>query len=75
LRWSASWLPATWASCFNILAPTGLGSPRGALFNLDWITLVVVLGILVVGAVYFLVARPDRHLADHLSDHVERDGR
>jgi hypothetical protein len=52
----------------NVLAPTGLGSPRGALFNLDWITLVVVLGIVVVGAVHFFVARPDRHLADQMEE-------
>jgi len=58
----------------NVLAPTGLGCPRGALFNLDWITLVVVLGLVVVGAVYFFVARRDRHLADHLYDQMEETG-
>jgi amino acid transporter len=44
----------------NIVYPSGLSSPRGALFNFDWITLVVVLAILLVGAAYFLTARPHR---------------
>jgi amino acid transporter len=48
----------------NIVVPTGLGSPRGALFNLDWITLLVVIVLLLIGAVYFLIARPDRRSAD-----------
>ena len=47
----------------NILDPSGLTSPRGALFNFDWITLVVVLVLLLVGALYFFTARPDRRLA------------
>lgn len=44
----------------NIVIPTGLSSPRGALFNLDWITLVVMIVLLLIGAVYFVLARPDR---------------
>jgi amino acid transporter len=52
------------AMLLNIVVPTGLSSPRGALFNLDWITLVVVLVLLLIGAVYFLAARPDRRSAD-----------
>jgi amino acid transporter len=51
----------------NVLVPTGLNSPRGALFNLDWITLVVMLAIVLVGAVYFLLARPDHRLGAHMS--------
>jgi hypothetical protein len=47
----------------NIVDPSGLTSPRGALFNFDWITLVVVLVLLIVGALYFFAARPDRRLA------------
>jgi len=47
----------------NIVYPSGLTSPRGALFNFDWITLVVVLVLLIVGALYFFSARPDRRLA------------
>ena len=43
----------------NVVAPTGLTSPRGY-FNLDWITLLVMFVIAVVGASYFFIARPDR---------------
>lgn len=48
----------------DIVVPTGLTSPRGALFNLDWITLVVVVVLLLIGAVYFVIGRPDRKTAD-----------
>jgi amino acid transporter len=44
----------------NIVLPSGLTSPRGALFNFDWITLAVVAFLLIIGAVYFFCARPDR---------------
>jgi hypothetical protein len=43
----------------NIALPTGLSSPR-AFFNLDWITLSVMVLIAVVGFAYFVIARPDR---------------
>jgi amino acid transporter len=46
----------------NILIPSGIGSPRGALFNYDWITLVVVVVIVAIGAVYTLLARPARRI-------------
>ena len=49
----------------NVVAPTGLDSPRGY-FNLDWITLAVMFVIAVVGAAYLLVARPDRKVERHL---------
>ncbi|WP_308466226.1 APC family permease [Rathayibacter soli] len=48
------------AMLVNILIPTGLDSPRGALFNFDWITLVVMLILLIVGGIYFVIARPDK---------------
>ena len=54
----------------NVVLPTGLTSPRG-LFNLDWITFLVMVVVLVVGAVLFLAARPDRTVASHLHDEVE----
>jgi hypothetical protein len=50
------------AMLVNILAPTGITSPRGSLFNYDWITLLVVVVIVVIGAVYSLVARPARRI-------------
>jgi amino acid transporter len=49
----------------NVIVPTGLTSGRG-LFNYDWITLVVMVIIAIVGALYFLVARPDRKVQQHL---------
>ncbi len=36
----------------NMVAPTGLTSPRGY-FNLDWITLVVMIIVFIVGAILF----------------------
>ena len=57
----------------NVVVPTGLTSGRG-LFNLDWITLVVMVVIAVVGAVYFLIARPDRKVGDHVHDTLEPTG-
>jgi amino acid transporter len=49
----------------NVVYPSGLASPRGY-FNLDWITLVVIVVIAAVGLVYLLVARPDRKVERHL---------
>jgi amino acid transporter len=57
----------------NIGAPTGLTSGR-AFFNLDWITLSVMFVIAVVGAVYFVAARPDRGVATHVHDELELTG-
>src|SRR3954464_1121354 len=57
----------------NVVVPTGLTSGRG-LFNYDWITLFVMAIIAVVGAIYFVAARPDRKLAGHLHDELEPTG-
>jgi amino acid transporter len=57
----------------NIVAPTGLSSPR-AYFNIDWITLLVMFVITVGGAVYFFAARPDRGVRHHVHDDVEPTG-
>ena len=57
----------------NVVVPTGLSSGR-ALFNLDWITLSVMVIIAVVGALYFLIARPDRKLSEHVHDTLEPTG-
>jgi hypothetical protein len=51
------------AMLVNILIPSGLTSPRGALFNYDWITLVVVAIIVVIGAIYSVLAHPARRIA------------
>jgi amino acid transporter len=53
----------------NVIVPTGLTSGRG-LFNLDWITLLVMAIIAVVGGLYFVIARPDRNVQHHLDQHA-----
>jgi preprotein translocase subunit YajC len=50
-----------------------LSSPR-AYFNLDWITLLVMFVIAVVGAIYFFAARPDRGVRHHVHDDLEASG-
>ncbi len=57
----------------NVVAPTGLTSPRGY-FNLDWITLLVMAVVALVGAVLFLIGRPDRAVAGHVRDALEPSG-
>ncbi len=57
----------------NIVAPTGLSSPRGY-FNLDWITLLVIAMIAIVGALYLFLAHPDRKVQQHLHDAQEPTG-
>jgi amino acid transporter len=57
----------------NVVAPTGLTSPRGY-FNLDWITLLVMVVVAVVGAVCFFVTRPDRRVGQHVHDDAEPTG-
>ena len=57
----------------NVVVPTGLSSGR-ALFNLDWITLLVMTIIAAMGALYFFIARPDRKVASHLHDELEQTG-
>jgi hypothetical protein len=56
----------------NMVAPTGLTSPRGAEFNLDWITLVVMVIVFIVGAILFALSRGGRELDQHLRDDAEK---
>jgi amino acid transporter len=49
----------------NVVYPSGLASPRGY-FNLDWITLLVIAVIAIIGALYLFIARPDRRVEQHL---------
>lgn len=60
----------------NILLPTGLDSPKGALFNYDWMTLTVILVIALIGAIYYVSSRPDRRVAEHVvtSERVLAEG-
>jgi len=55
----AAWLIAM---LVNILVPTGLTSPKGALFNYDWMTLLVMTAIIVLGAIVSLVLRPAKRM-------------
>jgi amino acid transporter len=57
----------------NVVAPTGLTSPRGY-FNLDWITLLVMVVIALVGAAYFFAAKPSAKLGQHVHDTQEASG-
>ena len=57
----------------NVVVPTGLSSGR-ALFNLDWITLLVMVIIALIGALYFFSARPDRKVGEHIHDTLEPTG-
>ncbi|HEX8096359.1 APC family permease [Jatrophihabitans sp.] len=56
----------------NVVLPTGLASPRGY-FNLDWITLLVMLAVTLVGVLVFVLAHPDRGVRQHLGDAAEPD--
>jgi amino acid transporter len=58
----------------NVIAPTGLSSPRGALFNLDWVTLAVMFVIAVVGLLAYVVAKPWQAIGRHLHDDLEPTG-
>jgi amino acid transporter len=60
------------AMLVNMVAPTGLSSPRGAYFNLDWITLIVMIIVFIVGAVLFALARGGRQIDEHLRDDAEK---
>ena len=61
------------AMLVNVVLPSGVTSPRGS-FNYDWITLVVIAAIAIVGALYLLIARPDRNVQRHLHDALEPTG-
>ena len=52
----------------NILVPTGINSPKGLLFNYDWMTLVVVIVIMLIGAIYFLATKPALRIAQSAQD-------
>ncbi len=49
----------------NVVWPSSLSSGRGALFNYGWVTLLVMLIIVGVGAIYEGFARPDRVVSEH----------
>jgi hypothetical protein len=51
----------------NVVAPTGLSSAR-AYFNYDWITLVVMIVVALVGVVVFFAAHRGREVGAHMID-------
>ncbi len=51
------------AMLLNIVVPTGINSPKAELFNFDWMTLVVVVFICLIGGIYFVLSRPNRRIA------------
>jgi amino acid transporter len=55
----------------NVVAPTGLSSPR-AYFNIDWITLIVMIIVFIVGAVLFALAKGGKEIDSHLRDDAEK---
>mgnify|MGYP000601393685 CR=1 FL=1 len=57
----------------NVIWPSGLTSGR-ALFNLDWITLLVMAVIALAGLVVFLVVRPASKIGQHVHDELEATG-
>ena len=50
----------------NVVYPSGLSSGR-ALLNYDWITLTVMVGIAVVGAIVYAIARPEHAVSEHIA--------
>jgi hypothetical protein len=51
----------------NVVAPTGLASAR-AYFNYDWITLLVMVVVAVLGVIVFFAAHRGREIGAHLID-------
>jgi len=54
----------------NVLLPSGVSSPRGSLFNYDWMSLLVVIVLAVLGLAYYAIARPDRQVEKHVTREV-----
>ena len=53
------------AMLLNIVWPSSLSSGRAAYFNYGWVTLLVMFIIVVIGAIYEGLARPDREVSHH----------
>jgi putative exporter of polyketide antibiotics len=51
----------------NVVVPTGVSSAR-AYFNLDWITLLVMAIVAVIGIIVFLAAHRGREVGEHIID-------
>jgi hypothetical protein len=55
----------------NVVAPTGLSSPR-AYFNIDWITLIVMIIVFLVGIVLFALSKGGKEIDSHMRDDAEK---
>ena len=53
------------AMLINIVWPSSLSSGRAVLFNYGWVTLLVMMAIVIIGALYEGLARPDKKVAQH----------
>ena len=73
--WGVSIIAAAYLGLMfvNVVLPSGITSAREA-FNYDWITLMVMVLIALVGAIYFVTGRPDRALRRHVHDDAELTG-
>ena len=49
----------------NVVWPSSLASGRGGYFNYGWVTLLVMVLIVIIGALYEGLARPDKKVAQH----------
>ena len=69
--WTVSIIAAAYLGLMfiNVVIPSGITSAR-EYFNIDWITLMVMVVIAIVGAIYFVIGRPDRALRRHLHDEL-----
>jgi hypothetical protein len=65
------WFDYLLAMLVNMIAPTGLSSPRGY-FNLDWITLIVMIVVFIVGLILFALSRGGKEIDAHLRDDAEK---
>ena len=46
----------------NIVWPSALTSGRATYFNYGWVTLVIMVVIVAIGAIYEAIARPDKKM-------------
>ncbi|HXY29033.1 MAG TPA: amino acid permease [Acidimicrobiales bacterium] len=54
----------------DVLLPSGLSSPRGALFNFDWMAIAVIVLICVIGAIYYFVDRPHHRIRERMAANI-----
>jgi amino acid transporter len=74
--WPVTIIAATYLGLMllNVVWPSGVDSPRAVLFNLDWVTMTVMVLIALVGLVVYLVARPTKSIIQHVHDELEPTG-